>query len=211
MRSKRKIAFPPDAGPIKGSRRWRGKVNASRQALQEASDRSPVFRVENFAAGEESFHALGTFLIPTLVKPDGDEIRLDGPCLVAIRYHERWMTEPPVPWELVTVFHPLDIFHPNAGSANGLCIGITPAGIGMQAIVELTYAALTLNSYNTLEWDGLNRDAAAFVRRHADRFPITPTGLYEALPEGVWPHLDLTTRPPLPLPPGLIGFEGGES
>jgi len=192
-------------GSVRGSRHnasraWKAKKKALHRDLVVAAAKSPVLRIEHFAADEGSVRALVTYRVPTLVTPERGELRLAGPCVVAIRYHARWLVEPPIPWEVVTVFHPLCCRHPNIGKANGLCLGATPAGLSMTAILEQTYAALTLSSYNTVEWEGLDADAAAFVRAHADRFPIVPTGLYEAPPADLWPDLDLD-GPPLPLLP----------
>jgi hypothetical protein len=53
--------------------------------------------------------------------------------------------------------------------------------IRLQEIIHMTWAALTFNLrlLDTVEWHGLNAQAAAYVRANRNHFPLTECGLFE--------------------------------
>jgi hypothetical protein len=193
----RTVPVAPGSG-YHETRAWRSKKQSILRDLEIESSRSPIFKVLDAVDLGPEIRALSVFLIPTLVAPRRGEVRTQGPVVVNLRYHQRWQDVPPLPWEPVTVLFPEDFFHPNAHLGGGLCLGSPPAGIPMEAIIHLTFAALTFQSANPIEWQGLNPAAAGFVRRQADAFPLVPSGLYEAPPD----HL----LRPLGIPPPASAF-----
>lgn len=178
-----------------GGRAWRLKKETIRSDLRDAAERSPVLEVLDIFDFPDEIRAIVAFSVPTLVAPKKDEVRVEGPVIVAVRYHASFIRVPPVPWEITTILHPLDVFHANIHLSGGLCIGKPPAGISMESILHLTFAAITLQSYNPVEWEGLNPIAADFIRRHVDSWPIVDSGLFEDPGESLRPPLG--TRPAL--------------
>ncbi len=197
------IVRPPDSvshARAKPSKAWPLKVASLTRELVHVEERSPLLRVirrPTLEGGDDAipnsgeFRTIIGFEIPTLVRlavpgEGGDpRVLLAGPVLIGLRYAESFLDAPPIPWEIVTILGPPQVHHPNVHGGGGLCLGSPPAGIGMESILHLTFAALVLASHNTVEWEGLNSDAASYVRDHADRFPIVETGLFEAPPEAM--------------------------
>lgn len=171
-------------------RAWRNKRQSLERDLKSIVECSPIIEALHVEEGPSQWRALVCFEVPTLVPPRYGNVQVAGPTVVDIRYLARFVNEPPTPWGLVTVLYPRDFYHPNAvppslGLPGGLCLGKPEAGISLDAIVHLTYGAITLNSANLVEWEGLNSEAAKFVRAHADSFPLVETGLKETPAPGV--------------------------
>ena len=179
------------------SRVWRYKKQSIVAELRAAEERSPALDILELGERPDEVRAVLGLRVPTLVVPERDEVRLDGPVVVGLRYYEAFITRPPIPWEIVDILQPGNVFHANIHPSGGLCIGAPPAGISMEAILHLVWAAITLQSCNTIEWQGLNPRAADFIRRHADEFPIVSTGLFAA-PD---PQVALPVRP---VPPPMF-------
>jgi hypothetical protein len=76
------------------------------------------------------------------------------------------------------------VYHPNVNANGGLCLGKPPANVPMDLILHMTWAALVLNTrlVTTTDWRVFNPAAAAYVRSHKDKFPLTDRGLLEPLP-----------------------------
>ena len=86
---------------------------------------------------------------------------------VGCRYHQRFLSEVPTPWEIVSILSPPFVFHPNINSAGALCLGHPPPAVRLQEIMHMTWAALVFNLRlaDTVEWHGLNpQGGLAFVR-----------------------------------------------
>jgi len=168
--------------PPAGGRIWELRKKALTQEIRDMASRSPVLRLESLEdLGDEIRAAVG-FNIKTLVRPLEGEVRTGGPVLVGIRYHRSYLRTPPPSAGIVTVLAPHDVYHPNLGVGRGLCLGSPPVGITMENILCQCFAALTLSSYNSIEWQGLDPSAARFVRANAHRFPLLDTGLFEDPP-----------------------------
>jgi hypothetical protein len=122
---------------------------------------------------------------PTLVCRPGQIPNFRGPVIVGFRYCEKWLSQAPVPWEVITILEPVDIFLPSVSSAGGLCLGHLPANFSVESVFHMTWAAVVVNMRitNTIDWQVFRPDAAAFLRSHTDKFPITRRGLMEP-PEG---------------------------
>jgi hypothetical protein len=118
---------------------------------------------------------------PTLVRRPGQAPTLRGPVVVGFRYHEKWLSQAPIPWEVMTILEPVDIFLPSVSRGGGLCLGHLAANFSVESVLHLTWAAVVVNMRitNTIDWQVFRPDAAAFLRSHADKFPITRRGLME--------------------------------
>lgn len=130
----------------------------------------------------DELRIMSLFKTQTLVRPPGGEAQLRGPVIAGIRYCRGWMSLAPIPWEIVTIFEPFDLFHPSVNPAGGLCLGHPMPNSSMELILNMTWAALVLNTrvVNTVEWQIFNPAAAAHVRHAAPgRFPLTHRGLLE--------------------------------
>ncbi len=117
----------------------------------------------------------------TLVADGNGTIRREGPVVLGIRYHERFLSEAPHPMELVTVLQPNDVFHPNCAGSGAFCLGHPAAGISLEWILHQLWAGLTFNmkAVNTRPGEIVNPEAAVYVRANAHQFPITKRGLFE--------------------------------
>lgn len=164
------------------SRAWELRKTALRREMEELVARSPVLRLVEQADLGDEMRWLLRFDTETLVAPPGKPVRRAGPVTAGVRYAERHLSEAPVPWELVSLLDPLWVFHPNVNPAGALCLGHPPAGVPLAQVVHMTWAALVFNMrvVNTVEWEGMNPAAAAYVRAHRDTFPLTDRGLFEA-------------------------------
>jgi hypothetical protein len=154
------------------------------QELEDLERRSSVLkRVWGRDEGDE-VRMVVRLHTTTLVKPPGGVVALDGPVVLGGRYHRRFLGEAPIPWEIITVLAPAFPFHPNINAAGALCLGHPAPGISLSQILHVSWAAVVFNLrlVNTVDWQGLNPEAAAYVRAHKERFPLTPMGLFEAVP-----------------------------
>ena len=118
---------------------------------------------------------------PTLVRLPGQAPVLGGPVVVGFRYHEKWLSQAPVPWEVITILEPFDIFLPSVSPAGGLCLGHPPANFSVESVLHLTWAAVVVNMRitNTVDWQIFRPEAAAYLRSNKEKFPITRRGLME--------------------------------
>jgi hypothetical protein len=188
------------------NRRWECKKESVRRDLDAATAKSRVFKVLDVSTRSDEVRAVVCYEIATLVPPLPDgTMRVDGPVIVGLRYARRFLGEPPLPWEVATVLCP-QLFHPNCHASGGLCLGEQSvfAGFTMAAVVHLVFASLTFTSFNTREWEGLNPNAARYVRDHASAFPLFSSGLFEEPPPAMKRPLAAA-----PLPFLLLGGLGG--
>lgn len=195
-----------------GTKEWRLKKASLLRDLEAVAARSPI--VMPLAAQDHGAEVrfVVAFLIPTLIRPGPrGEIRTAGPVIAGIRYHEEFLAAPPISWEVACVLSPgSDFYHPNANGGRGVqgvCLGHVPCSVGMEALLCMLFSGLTLatSSVNTVEWQGLHPEAAAFVRAQAaTAFPLVPTGLYEAPPPELFRPLHLAGLDLL----AALGFAG---
>jgi hypothetical protein len=180
------------------TREWRLAKKSRLHELHVAAERSPILVPLSAVDHGAEVRFVVAFLVPTLVRPGPrGEVRTAGPVIAGIRYHEDFLSEPPISWEVACVFSPgADFFHPNArgaGGAQGVCLGHLPCAVGLEPILCMLYSGLVLagGTVNTVEWEGMNPEAAAFVRERGAEFPIVPTGLYETPPPELFRPLHL--------------------
>lgn len=169
------------------SRQWGTKKAKHIRTVDEFVRRSPNLKLHFHEDAGDELRWVLQFETPTLVKPPGREPMLFGPVVTGIRYHEQWLSKPPIPTEIVTILMPPGIFHPNVGPAGNLCLGHPGAGLTMEQILHTTWAALVFNMrvVNTVDWQTFNREAAAYIRNAPiGAFPLTRRGLLEAPAEG---------------------------
>jgi hypothetical protein len=163
---------------------WSMKKEALVNELHELERRSAVLHVLGVQDGGAEWRALIRFDTLTLVRgPDG-VVRCRGPVTAGIRYHERFLSQAPIPWEIVAILSPPFVFSPNINAAGALCLGHAPPAIRLTEMIHMCWAAITVNLrlVDTVEWHGLNPEAAAYVRANQHRFPLTECGLFEAAP-----------------------------
>ncbi|MBI4584932.1 MAG: hypothetical protein HY717_13040 [Planctomycetes bacterium] len=154
------------------------KKSSIRRDLEALAGRSPVLEIVDYLDSGPEVRAVACFQVPTLVQPVNGQVWVAGPVLVGLRYHENFLSSPPIAWEVATLLGPPEAMHPNLSQAGGLCLGAPVAGFSME-ILHLIFAAISLQSYNCIEWQSLDLEASAFVRSHAHFFPIVSTGLFE--------------------------------
>jgi hypothetical protein len=178
---------------------WRLKKDSLLGDLDAAAKKSPILVPLAATDHGPEVRFVVAFLIPTLIRPGPrGEVRTGGPVIVGIRYHEEFLAAPPVSWEVACVLSPgTEFYHPNANGGRGVqgvCLGPLPSAVGMEAILCQLHSGLVLASgvVNTVEWQGLHPEAAAYVRaQDPAAFPLVPTGLYEAPPPGLLRPLHL--------------------
>lgn len=161
---------------------WNLKRQSLLAELRELENRSAVLHVLEAQALAAEVRMLLLFDTPTLVRPPDGVVRCQGPVVAGCRYHQRFLSEVPLPWEIVTIVSPRFVFHPNINPAGALCLGHPPPAVRLPEIMHMTWAALVFNLrlVDTVEWHGLNPQAAAFVRANQHRFPLDARGLFEA-------------------------------
>jgi hypothetical protein len=174
---------PPASSPH--FRIWEMRKQKVTQTLEKFSHESPVMTLLDLQDIGEEIRAILQFDTQTLVKLPGKDVELVGPVVTGLRYHHSFQSQAPIPWEVVTILFPMPVYHPNVNDNGGLCLGKPPANVPMDLILHMTWAALVLNTrlVTTTDWRVFNPEAAAYVRGHADRFPLTERGLLEPLPE----------------------------
>jgi hypothetical protein len=152
------------------------------QTVQDYAARSPVMELKDIIDWGVEWRCVVSFDTKTLAEDLGGEIIVDeGPIIVGIRYHERWLSEAPHPFAIATILAPANIFHPNIAYTGAACMGHPPAGFSLESVLNQLWAGLTLNLKvaNTIPGDVANARAAEYVRTTAERYPFTRKGLFE--------------------------------
>lgn len=164
---------------------WQAKKKALRAQLEEFQRRSAVLKVLHVEDLGEEVRAVVGFETHTLVMPPGGKVQRMGRVVAGIRYHEDFLTQAPMPAEIVTLLEPLFIWHPNVAPNGALCLGHPPPMISLEQILHMTWAAITFNMrvVNAIEWQGFNPRAAGFVKANPGMFPLDSRGLFEAQPK----------------------------
>ena len=161
------------------SRAWTLKAANIESAIKRLE--GPNLRLLDLGRMPSEVRAVVLLSTPTLVRRPGQSPTFRGPVVVGFRYHEKWLSQSPVPWEVVTILEPFDIFLPSVSLAGGLCLGHLSANFSVESVFHLTWAAVVVNMRitNTIDWQVFRPDAAAFLRSHQEKFPITRRGLME--------------------------------
>lgn len=168
------------ASSASASKAWALKSQRVVADLQQLGQ-GPNLQLLELAQFPSEVRAVLLVKTPTLVRPPGRSPTFRGPVLVGMRYHEAWLSQAPVPWEVITVIEPVDIFLPSVSPGGGLCLGHPPANFSVESVFHLTWAALVVNMRitNTIDWQVFRPEAAAYLRSNQDKFPITRRGLME--------------------------------
>lgn len=160
---------------------WNMRLDQIQRKLEQFNDGSRFMTVLGVETQDDEVRTVIQFDTPTLIKPPGKEVKFVGPVLVGLRYHKNFLSQAPIPWEIVSILQPPFIYHPNVNAAGGLCLGKPSANVPIDLILHTTWAALVLNTrlVTTVDWNVFNPAAAAYVRDHKDKFPLVPYGLLE--------------------------------
>lgn len=163
------------------SRIWKERKRANERIIRDYAARSPVMRFLGSMDFDEEWRTIVAFDTKTLVSDGNGTVRRDGPVVLGLRYHERFLSAAPHPMELVTVLEPSRVFHPNCSDSGALCLGHPAAGISLELIWHQVWAGLMFNmkTVNTRPGQIVNPEAAVYVRANAHQFPITTRGLFE--------------------------------
>jgi hypothetical protein len=82
------------------------------------------------------------------------------------------------PFETLTLFEPLNTFHPNvAFGAPFICVGHIVPGTSLVDLLYQVYEILTYQKLTPREDDALNKEACRWARANQGRFPIDPRPL----------------------------------
>jgi hypothetical protein len=157
------------------------KKRTNEEIIRGLDERSPVMKLIGTEDCGDEWRAVVVFNTKTLVSDGDGDVRREGPVVVGVRYHERFLGEAPHPMEIASVCQPNNIWHPNISPAGSCCLGYPPAGIALDLVIHQLWAAFTFNMkiINTRHGQIVNPEAALYVRANAHRFPITKRGLFE--------------------------------
>jgi hypothetical protein len=168
----------------KPNRVWQLRKASLRREVESYVSKGPSLEQISVADFGSEIRWLLRFRTETLIRLPGETVQRAGPVVAGVRYHERFLAEAPIPWEIVSLLHPVGVFHPNVNAAGALCLGHPPAGgVPLGLVLHMTWAALVFNLrvVDTVDWHGLNPEAAAYVRANREMFPLTERGLFEPL------------------------------
>ena len=168
---------------IGGGRSW---ASFKEQSLQEALAMIALApRVELLSVDLQGDLQL-TYRIdmPTPRWPTADGLVIGRGAIFHLVYLDEWRTTPPPGIGPVGVFHPLDIFHPNAKPAlrGALCLGELPAGVAPKELLLMAYYLVALQDYTLDETDPhgvFNPQACEYFRLRPEYLPLCTAGLYE--------------------------------
>ena len=111
-----------------------------------------------------------------LVQEADGTIRVHDRFAVGLHFPEDYTRSVPNPFQILTVLHPMNAYHPNVSArAPFICVGHLPPGTGIIEIAFQVWEIWTYRRYNLV--DGLNADAALYARAHRAEFPVDPRPL----------------------------------
>jgi hypothetical protein len=164
------------------SRIWQERKRANERIVRDYAARSPVMRLLGVMDFGSEWQSIVAYDTKTLVDDCDGTIRREGPVVICVRFDERFLSEAPHPMQIVSVFEPKGIFHPNCSRVGAFCLGHPAPGISMELILHQVWAGLMFNmkTVNTRPGQIVNGAAAVYVRANAHQFPISRRGLFEA-------------------------------
>jgi hypothetical protein len=121
---------------------------------------------------------LARFSCRGLVGGNGMPVGDAGDFGVGITFPDHYLRRALVP-EVVTLIHPVNLFHPNARFPF-ICVGHLAPGLPLVALLYQIFEIITYHKYNLL--DGLNPEACAYARANRGRFPLDRRPLRRPLP-----------------------------
>jgi len=97
-------------------------------------------------------------------------------------------------FEVLTWLGPTNVFHPNIlGQHGAICIGRLNPGTSLVSICYQVFEMIVYRTYNTREFDSLNKAACSWARNNAGRLPTDARPLQ---------------RPELAVPPQAVSAGG---
>ena len=162
-----------------GAPTWRSRKHAEARDLLALSQRAERFDVLGLDMRETLRVMAGMAVtVPCLEAPDA-ELIVEKQAVLGIRYFEEAIRLPQPGYRFVQILAPHRVWHANVSRdpAQALCLGVTlPAGIPVTEIVIMTYAALTMQTFQVDEYDGaglLNRDAGRIFQQRMKLLPLS--------------------------------------
>jgi len=118
---------------------------------------------------------LAKFSCNGLVRLDNGTISEANKFVVGIRFPRDYLrsVDPLLPFQMLTWFEPLEIWHPNISNELPIiCVGRLAPGTELVYILYQLFEIITYNKVTMVESDALNREACAWARRNQNRFPV---------------------------------------
>jgi hypothetical protein len=164
-----------------GRAAWKIRKTELNKTVLEFSETSPVFAPISVEDLGDEWRLVASFDTRTLVMSPAGEVEKAGPIVMGIRYHERFLSQAPHPFEIAVIFEPRRVFHPNCDYAGTMCLGHPTTGLSLETILNQVWAGLNINMNTVRTMPGriLNPHAAEYVRANAPKFPLTRRGLLE--------------------------------
>jgi hypothetical protein len=139
--------------------------------LAQASD---ILELECLPTGQ---HFIAHYACRGLVKDADDVVREADTFHVGFFFPANYLRAVN-PFETVTLFHPLNVYHPNvAFGAPFICVGHITPGMPLVDLLYQVYEILTYQKLTPREDDALNPEACRWARGRLARFPIDPRPL----------------------------------
>jgi hypothetical protein len=136
------------------------------QALAQASD---ILTLESLPTGQ---HFIAHYSCRGLVKGADGIVREAEQFHVGIFFGSDYLRNAK-PHETVTLFDPLNTFHPNVTfGAPFICLGRIAPGTPLVDLLYQCYEILTYQKLTPREDDALNKEACRWARASQERFPI---------------------------------------
>jgi hypothetical protein len=160
---------------------WRKRKQELEQTLQRYAEESPVLTALGSEDLGHEWRTVVSLDTKTLVITSSGEIERAGPVIAGIRYHERFLSQAPHPFEIAVLFEPRRVFHPNCDYMGTICLGHPAAGLPLDLILNQVWAGVNFNMQfvNTNYGRIMNPHAAEYVRANAPKLPLTRRGLFE--------------------------------
>jgi hypothetical protein len=154
----------PSADPI--LRAFLERQAEEGRALSQASD---ILRLERLDTGQ---HFVATYSSHGLIQTHDGSVREADRFQVGIFFAEDYLRTVR-PFELLTLFGPMNTFHPNvAFGAPFICVGKIAPGTSLVDLLYQTYEILAYQKLTPREDDALNKEACRWARSNQHRFPV---------------------------------------
>ena len=136
------------------------------RTLAQASD---ILELDCLATGQ---HFIAHYACRGLVKGPDDVVREAEAFHVGVYFGAGYLRAVN-PYETLTLFGPLNTYHPNvAFGAPFLCVGRIAPGMPLVDLLYQVYEILTYQKLTPREDDAMNKEACRWARANQWRFPI---------------------------------------
>jgi hypothetical protein len=183
----------------RGDAPWRARKRIEAHDVLQLGQAAPPGRLAiGFIDLRQSMRVLLMLETPVPCRPAAD-----GPLVVAtsavigLTYPREALSASLPGWSFMQILEPAGVFHPNVGGPGQvLCLGTQlPAGIRTRELIQMTYAALSMQSVQIDEGDPagvLNIEAARWFQQNRRRIPLTTTPFF--VPTAAAPSSPLTAK-----------------